>query len=207
VHCELLPVCPSSQHISHGQASQNTRGRLIYHESHVRHESQLVQVSHILELPITNSEEPTYSSQIRTHVDQLWQTRCYRGWTRQGEQTFSTYEPEIDPLQVALQLAQLLTPTHVVTSIIRDPQQSIAIESIGAKPSVLSLEEDSVAKFAELFEGQDVVYFCAGSGGKGGVERTRMVDYEGALKVCHWYSYSENECSRIKHRYSMRWIE
>lgn len=29
----------------------------------------------------------------------------------------------------------------------------------------------------------DVVYFVAGAGGKGGEERTRKVDYEGAVKV------------------------
>lgn len=37
--------------------------------------------------------------------------------------------------------------------------------------------------FAQLFTGVDVVYFSAGAGGKGGEERTRKVDYEGAVKV------------------------
>jgi malate/lactate dehydrogenase len=33
------------------------------------------------------------------------------------------------------------------------------------------------------FQGADVVFFSTGAGGKGGEERTRSVDYEGALKV------------------------
>lgn len=40
-----------------------------------------------------------------------------------------------------------------------------------------------MSDFAAAFEKVDVVYFSAGAGGKGGAERTRMVDYEGAVKV------------------------
>lgn len=53
----------------------------------------------------------------------------------------------------------------------------------GASPLVLSLEDDPKEKFSEAFENKDIVYFSAGAGGKGGPERTRKVDYEGALKV------------------------
>jgi hypothetical protein len=67
--------------------------------------------------------------------------------------------------------------------------QSAAVDEAGAKAFVLSLEDDPVEKFAELFEGYDVVYFSAGAGGKGGEERTRKVDYEGALKVRLLYSF------------------
>ena len=48
---------------------------------------------------------------------------------------------------------------------------------------MISLEDDPKEKFAEVFEGSDIVYFSAGAGGKGGPERTKKVDYEGALKV------------------------
>ena len=34
-----------------------------------------------------------------------------------------------------------------------------------------------------MFKGNDVVVFSAGAGGKGGPERTKAVDYEGAVKV------------------------
>jgi uncharacterized protein YbjT (DUF2867 family) len=40
-----------------------------------------------------------------------------------------------------------------------------------------------VGDFAHAFEGVDVVYFSAGAGGKGGPEKTKKVDYEGAVKV------------------------
>ena len=85
--------------------------------------------------------------------------------------------------QVSLRLAKLLAPTHTVTSIIRTSAHSPDITSIPAKPLVLSLEDSPVAEFSQAFEGQDVIYFSAGAGGKGGDERTKQVDYEGAVKV------------------------
>jgi uncharacterized protein YbjT (DUF2867 family) len=57
------------------------------------------------------------------------------------------------------------------------------IRSTGSTPFVLSLEESSVSDFAVAFGNQDVVYFSAGAGGNGGPERTKKVDYEGAVKV------------------------
>ena len=48
---------------------------------------------------------------------------------------------------------------------------------------MLSLEDAPVSDFAQLFTGANAVIFAAGAGGKGGEERTRAVDYEGALKV------------------------
>ncbi|KAF9443608.1 NAD(P)-binding protein [Macrolepiota fuliginosa MF-IS2] len=84
---------------------------------------------------------------------------------------------------ISLRLASLLSPKHTVTSIIRTDSHAKDIVSIPAKPVVLSLEESSVEEFARAFGGQDVVYFCAGAGGKGGDERTKSVDYEGAVKV------------------------
>ena len=37
--------------------------------------------------------------------------------------------------------------------------------------------------FGDAFKGYDVVYFSAGAGGQGGEERSKKVDYEGALKI------------------------
>lgn len=48
---------------------------------------------------------------------------------------------------------------------------------------MLSLEDSPVSDFTKAFTGQDVVYFSAGAGARGGEERTKKVDYEGALKV------------------------
>jgi nucleoside-diphosphate-sugar epimerase len=85
-----------------------------------------------------------------------------------------------------LKLANLLSQSsHKVYSIIRTSSQSSDILETGATPIVLSLENDSFENFTEVFlETQaDVVYFAAGAGGKGGEERTRKVDYEGAVKI------------------------
>ena len=72
-----------------------------------------------------------------------------------------------------------------VTSVIRDPAQASDITAVSATPYVLSLEDAPVSAFTALFAKTraQLVYFAAGAGGKGGAERTRAVDYEGAVKV------------------------
>lgn len=82
-----------------------------------------------------------------------------------------------------MRLAKLLSPTHAVTSIIRDPSQEQDIKDISATPLVLSLEDSPAADFSNAFKGYGVVYFSAGAGAQGGEERTKKVDYEGALKI------------------------
>jgi len=84
---------------------------------------------------------------------------------------------------IGLRLARLLTPTHSVKSVIRTPDHEGDIRAVSAEPVFLSLEDSAVADFSAAFEGQDVVYFSAGAGAQGGEERTKKVDYEGALKV------------------------
>ncbi|KAG8996098.1 hypothetical protein FRB94_014448 [Tulasnella sp. JGI-2019a] len=86
------------------------------------------------------------------------------------------------------------SPPHRVKSIIRQQSQSDALKALAPDPAfitpiVLSLETSSVAEFTDVFEGSDVVYFIAGAGGKPGEdgqaadERTKKVDFEGAVKV------------------------
>ncbi|KAG8908810.1 hypothetical protein FRB99_003048 [Tulasnella sp. 403] len=99
------------------------------------------------------------------------------------------------PVTVAQRLTKLLTsanPPYDVTSIIRSESQSESIRSISparVTPLVLSLENSPTSDFTRVFEGANLVYFSAGAGGKPGengeaaAERTRKVDYEGALKV------------------------
>ncbi|KAI0700611.1 NADH(P)-binding-domain-containing protein [Cytidiella melzeri] len=88
---------------------------------------------------------------------------------------------------VSMRLTRLLTarPDTHVTSIFRNPSHTAEIAETGATPVVLSLEDASVAEFADAFRTAqaDVVYFSAGAGGKGGPERTKKVDEEGAIKV------------------------
>lgn len=78
----------------------------------------------------------------------------------------------------------MLSPTHKVKSVIRTSDHEEDIRNVSAIPIVLSLEDGTVSDFSAVFEDQDVVYFSAGAGGKGGEERTKKVDYEGTVKVC-----------------------
>lgn len=70
-----------------------------------------------------------------------------------------------------------------MTSIIRSPEHSADILASSATPLVLSLESSTLADFIQVFEGTDIVVFSAGAGGQGEPERTKKVDYEGAVKV------------------------
>jgi NAD(P)H-binding len=97
-----------------------------------------------------------------------------------------TYCSDLSRLQIALRLARLLAQNAFnVTSVIRDPAQASDITAVSANPYVLSLEDAPISAFTELFAKTraQLVYFAAGAGGKGGAERTRTVDYEGAIKV------------------------
>jgi hypothetical protein len=59
------------------------------------------------------------------------------------------------------------------------------LKALGATPAILSLEDASTAEITKLLSDTqaDAVLFSAGAGGKGAPERTRLVDYDGALKV------------------------
>ncbi|KAG9124966.1 hypothetical protein FRC07_009532 [Ceratobasidium sp. 392] len=88
--------------------------------------------------------------------------------------------------KVALHLARLASKAgHNVTSVIRDAAQSRDITDTGASPAVISLEDAPVSDFTKLITDTraEVVYFSAGAGGKGGEERTKAVDYAGAVKT------------------------
>ncbi|CAL1710358.1 unnamed protein product [Somion occarium] len=85
--------------------------------------------------------------------------------------------------KVGLRLSRLLKSTARVTSIIHIPEHAPEVKAAGAIPIILSLESDPVEQFSAVFAGSDVVVFSAGAGGKGGPERTKAVDYEGAVKV------------------------
>ncbi|GAA5852597.1 hypothetical protein JCM8547_002556 [Rhodosporidiobolus lusitaniae] len=85
--------------------------------------------------------------------------------------------------KIALLFARLASPSFSVTSLVRTKDQFGDIEQTGAKPHLLSLEEASVEQLVEVFKGVQGVLFSAGSGGKGGADRTKKVDEEGAIKV------------------------
>lgn len=98
-------------------------------------------------------------------------------------QTWRTHLPQ----QVALKLQSLIHQKHNITSIIRSSSQITDLQTISPsiKTLVLSLEDSPVSDFTQAFQDADadVVVFSAGAGGQGGAERTKKVDYEGAVKV------------------------
>jgi len=102
--------------------------------------------------------------------------------------------------KVAVELTRLLlarNPRPTITSIIRSTT-SPSFKSLEALPNYssdnlkavpLSLETSTVQEFSTIFKEAkaDVIVFSAGAGGKAGdvsvAERTKKVDYEGAVKV------------------------
>lgn len=72
-----------------------------------------------------------------------------------------------------------------VAALIRLHRSDKEIKSVGAEPHLLSLEDASVKDIVQLLDAEkpDGVIFSAGSGGKGGEERTKVVDYEGTILV------------------------
>ncbi|KAL1408966.1 hypothetical protein Q8F55_005783 [Vanrija albida] len=83
---------------------------------------------------------------------------------------------------IARKLAAAATPTHKVVSVIRNDGHAADLAALGAKPLILSLEDASVADLADVLSAEkpDAVVFAAGAGS---ADRTRAVDYEGAVKV------------------------
>lgn len=71
-----------------------------------------------------------------------------------------------------------------VYSIIRNPDQTPSISSLGAEPIVQSIEASTVDDFAKtITEAKpDTIIWAAGAGG-GSPERTQAVDHEGAIKA------------------------
>lgn len=86
--------------------------------------------------------------------------------------------------KVARHITRLLAAEgHNVHSIIRNPDQTSDVESLGGKPIVQSIEESSVDDMVQTIQEtkSNAVIWAAGAGG-GNPERTRAVDNEGAIK-------------------------
>ena len=85
------------------------------------------------------------------------------------------------------QIAQLLISNlvdagHQPVALIRKPEQSAALEAMGAETALLDIEADGGERFGEVFDGVDAVVFAAGGGADGNIERKRTVDLGGSLK-------------------------
>ncbi|WP_066589090.1 NAD(P)H-binding protein [Corynebacterium provencense] len=84
-------------------------------------------------------------------------------------------------------IALLAAPLFVdrgfaVTSLIRNPDQALDIEALGAQPLVRDITGLTPAQWDDLLSGFDVVVWSAGAGG-GSAERTYAVDRDAALAV------------------------
>jgi nucleoside-diphosphate-sugar epimerase len=87
--------------------------------------------------------------------------------------------------QTARQLARMLVEGgHEVRGLIRKEEQASNVESDGAEPVLVNLEQDEVhGKVGEAVEGCDAIVFAAGAGPGSGNERKETMDYGGAVKL------------------------
>ena len=67
-------------------------------------------------------------------------------------------------------------------AIFRNPDRYDDLADLGAIPVVIDIESASTSELASAFAGVDAVVFSAGAGG-GDPERTRSVDFDGAVKT------------------------
>lgn len=100
--------------------------------------------------------------------------------------------------KVALHFTRLAAARgHKIFSMIRQPEHASDLPAghtaSSIVPVVASLEQSSVSDIAHLFNkySPNVILFAAGAGGKGGLERTKAVDQDGAIKVFDAIQQSE----------------
>ncbi|WNF35211.1 SDR family oxidoreductase [Bacillaceae bacterium IKA-2] len=71
---------------------------------------------------------------------------------------------------------------HTVRAMVRKQEQMEAFEALGVETAVADLE-GSVKEIAEAAKGCDAIVFTAGSGGKTGLDKTLLIDLDGAAKT------------------------
>ncbi len=81
-----------------------------------------------------------------------------------------------------LLITALVERGHQPVALVRKPEQTAALEALGAQTAMLDIEADDAARFAEVFAGADAVVFAAGGGGDGDIDRKKSVDLGGSLK-------------------------
>jgi uncharacterized protein YbjT (DUF2867 family) len=84
--------------------------------------------------------------------------------------------------KVALNLERMLAERgdHPV-GLIRNPDQSEDLRTVGAEPVVLDLERASASELADIVRGADAVVFAAGGGPSSGAARKETVDKGAAI--------------------------
>jgi uncharacterized protein YbjT (DUF2867 family) len=86
--------------------------------------------------------------------------------------------------QIGKQLVNLLNESseHDVRAMLRKPEQSSVFEEKGVETAMASLE-GSVEDIASVAKGCDAIVFAAGSGGHTGLDKTLLIDLDGAVKT------------------------
>ncbi|GGN95430.1 SDR family oxidoreductase [Saccharibacillus kuerlensis] len=86
--------------------------------------------------------------------------------------------------QIGRQLVMLLQQEgkHKVTAMVRKQEQEEELQAKGIE-TVLANLEDRVEVLAEAMQGSDAVVFAAGSGGSTGLDKTLLIDLDGAVKT------------------------
>jgi nucleoside-diphosphate-sugar epimerase len=84
--------------------------------------------------------------------------------------------------QIARRLARLLSSRgDTVVGLVRNPDHVPDLESDGAEPAVLDLEQATVDELADVVRGADAVVFAAGAGPGSGEARKHTVDHGAAV--------------------------
>lgn len=86
--------------------------------------------------------------------------------------------------QIGKHLINLLKDSkeHTVRAMVRKAEQVEAYEKLGVETKLADLE-GSVDEIAEAAKGCDAIVFTAGAGGHTGVEKTILIDLDGATKT------------------------
>ncbi|HSO57083.1 MAG TPA: NAD(P)H-binding protein, partial [Paenisporosarcina sp.] len=86
--------------------------------------------------------------------------------------------------QIGKHLIDLLQNSehHTVRAMVRKKEQAEELKSQGIDVAVASLE-GSVTDIAEAANGCDAIVFTAGSGGHTGLDKTMLIDLDGAGKT------------------------
>jgi uncharacterized protein YbjT (DUF2867 family) len=86
--------------------------------------------------------------------------------------------------KTARRLVRMLTQDgHEVRGLVRKEEQMPDVESDGAEPVLVDLEEEGVEAVGRAVEGCDAVVFAAGAGPGSGTARKETMDYGGAVKL------------------------
>ena len=72
---------------------------------------------------------------------------------------------------------------HRARGLIRKQGQAAALQSAGAEPLVVDLENDPASDVATAIQGAGAVVFAAGAGPGSGEKRKRTMDFGGAVKL------------------------